>query len=128
MDEPFLSGLLRFSGRRSRASYAKVLALFVFTQVAFIYVALVKAEPWAWMLYVGVSSVVGLMHTVALAQRFRDTGLSGWNVIVLLVPVIGFFIALAMALRPGQTGANRYGPDPLHDPLLGRQSAWTVRR
>jgi uncharacterized membrane protein YhaH (DUF805 family) len=128
MDEPFLAGLLRFSGRRSRASYGKVLALFLFTQVAFIYVAAVKAEPWAWMLYVCVSSVVGLMHTVALAQRFRDTGASGWNVVVLLVPLIGFFIAMIMAFRPGQVGANRYGPDPLHDPLLGRKSAWPARK
>lgn len=128
MDEPFLAGLLRFSGRRSRASYAKVLALFLLCQVAFIYVAVTKAELWAWELYVAVSSVVGLMHTLALAQRMRDTGRSGWTVVLLLVPLVGFFVMMIFAFQRGQAGANRYGPDPLHDPLLGRQSAWPVRR
>ena len=119
MEGPVLEGLLSLSGRRSRRSYAKLLCLFLACQVAFLYAAIVKSESWAWELYLVVATLAGLLHMNALAQRLRDTGKPGVLAIILFAPVIGVVIALMLAFRPGQRGANVYGPDPLHDPLLG---------
>ena len=45
-------------------------------------------------------------------QRYHDLGRSGWNVLLLLIPVanLGFFLELL--LRPGTDGPNQYGPHP----------------
>jgi uncharacterized membrane protein YhaH (DUF805 family) len=120
MDEPALAGLLRWSGRRSRRAYAKVLVWFMACQTAFLYAAIAKGEESVWLMLAAVSSVLGVLHLNALAQRLRDTGRPGLLGLVVIVPVFGMVLAMIMAFQPGQRGPNRYGPDPLHDPLLGR--------
>jgi uncharacterized membrane protein YhaH (DUF805 family) len=52
------------------------------------------------------------------AKRWHDRGKSAWWMLVLLIPVIGWLWALVEngCLR-GNAGTNRYGPDPLQDPI-----------
>jgi len=43
-------------------------------------------------------------------RRLHDIGRSGWWLLIVLVPVIGFLVLLWWAIQPGEEGPNRYGP------------------
>jgi uncharacterized membrane protein YhaH (DUF805 family) len=43
-------------------------------------------------------------------QRLHDMGLSGWFMLLNLVPVIGTFFPFVLVLVPGNGGANKFGP------------------
>lgn len=66
------------------------------------------------------SSLVGNLVTLALflpgltvsVRRLHDTDRSGWLVLLLLVPVIGWLVLLVWAAQDGTPAHNRYGPSP----------------
>jgi uncharacterized membrane protein YhaH (DUF805 family) len=44
-------------------------------------------------------------------KRFHDRGKSGWWVLILFIPVIGFFWAIIdLGILQGDPGDNRFGP------------------
>ncbi|TVR27597.1 MAG: DUF805 domain-containing protein [Balneolaceae bacterium] len=45
-------------------------------------------------------------------RRLHDTGKSGFWLLILFVPVIGFFVLLYFFLLDSDTGSNQYGPSP----------------
>ena len=45
-------------------------------------------------------------------RRLHDIGLSGWLLLLHLVPYIGSLVLLIAAMVPGRSEANRFGPDP----------------
>jgi len=57
-----------------------------------------------------------------LALRLHDTNRSGWLSLILLVPLLGFILALIMLFIPGTPMDNDYGPQP--DNSIKRQ--WLV--
>jgi len=47
-------------------------------------------------------------------KRCHDRDQSGWWVLLLLIPVIGFIWAIInLGILEGTRGPNRFGPDPL---------------
>lgn len=48
-------------------------------------------------------------------RRIHDINLSGWFILLRLVPFIGEFILLIFALMPSSPGVNKYGPNPFGD-------------
>ncbi len=48
-------------------------------------------------------------------RRLHDRDMSGWWVLLNLIPGIGFIILLVILIAPGTDGPNRFGPDPLRD-------------
>ncbi|WP_242146949.1 DUF805 domain-containing protein [Sphingomonas sp. BAUL-RG-20F-R05-02] len=54
-----------------------------------------------------------LIPSVAvLVRRFHDQDMSGWFLLLYLVPYVGTLIVLFFLCRPGTGGANHYGADP----------------
>ena len=48
------------------------------------------------------------------AKRFHDRDKSGWWILILFIPIIGFIWYLVeLGFLPGTPGPNRFGPDPL---------------
>jgi uncharacterized membrane protein YhaH (DUF805 family) len=45
-------------------------------------------------------------------RRLHDTGRSGWWLLLLLLPVIGWIALIVFYAIDGQKGDNAYGPDP----------------
>jgi uncharacterized membrane protein YhaH (DUF805 family) len=45
-------------------------------------------------------------------RRLHDTGRSGWWVLLIFVPLIGYLILLVLMALPGDAGPNEYGPPP----------------
>lgn len=48
-------------------------------------------------------------------RRFHDRDMSGWFVLLNLVPYLGGLIVLVFMCLPGTRGPNRFGPDPKED-------------
>jgi len=54
-----------------------------------------------------------LLPTLAvMVRRFHDTGRSGAWLLLLLIPIFGWFALLAFWTADGEPGVNRFGPDP----------------
>jgi uncharacterized membrane protein YhaH (DUF805 family) len=54
-------------------------------------------------------------HLAAAVRRLHDSDMTGWFVIIYLIPYIGIFLWIFL-LRPGTRGANIYGADPRSGP------------
>ena len=93
-----------------------------------------RSEYWWWVLFnIIVSIFAGLFDTMlglgiisALAslallapnitvgvRRLHDQDKSGWWLLLLLIPFIGFIVLLIWFIQRGTDGPNRFGPDPL---------------
>jgi len=61
---------------------------------------------------ISIAFVLGILLCAVriYAQRLHDIGLSAWFSILFFIPYIGQLCFLIIALYPGQTGINRYGP------------------
>jgi uncharacterized membrane protein YhaH (DUF805 family) len=46
------------------------------------------------------------------AKRWHDLGQSGWLSLLLLIPLVNFFVWLYLVFAPGKSGSNAYGPQP----------------
>nr|WP_264185535.1 DUF805 domain-containing protein [Roseicella aerolata] len=49
------------------------------------------------------------------ARRLHDIDRSGWWLLLIFVPLVGFILLLVWFIRPGDAGPNRFGPDPRTD-------------
>ncbi len=58
-------------------------------------------------------SVAALIPSLAVwVRRLHDLGKSGWNFLLVLIPLVGFILLIGWAATDGQEGTNQYGPDP----------------
>ncbi len=123
MSKPVFEGVFRLSGRRNRKSYF----LFVLTMLA---VWSVIVAGWLWSFGWSLAAPAGGLFAVTAAamvvtawagltvgaQRCRDFGWTGWAILIVFLPYVGWIFGLALLFIPGTLGANRYGPDPLPPP------------
>ena len=59
-------------------------------------------------------SLAVLLPSLAVgARRLHDTGRSGWWLLLYLVPLIGWIVLIVFFCLRGESGMNRFGPDPL---------------
>ena len=66
------------------------------------------------------SLFIFLPSITAGIRRLHDRGMSGWWMLLMLVPVIGTIILVVLFVMRGDEGPNRFGPDPL-DPFAVRK-------
>ena len=80
-----------------------------------------KPEYWRWMLFAALSWIalllvggfVTLIPSLAVtSRRLHDIGKSGWWLLLWLIPVIGRMVLIVWAIKQGEEGPNKYGPDP----------------
>lgn len=58
-------------------------------------------------------SLLVFLPSVAVGvRRLHDLGKSGWMMLLMLLPVIGWLWLLILFVLAGQAGENAYGPDP----------------
>ncbi len=43
-------------------------------------------------------------------RRLHDVGMSGWTLLIGLIPLLGYFIVLYLDCKDSDRGANQYGP------------------
>ena len=56
---------------------------------------------------------------VAAVRRSHDIGCSGWLALICLIPFAGWYLVF----KPGNPGANKYGPPPKGDADSARRPA-----
>ena len=64
---------------------------------------------WVFILY----ALATLVPWIALnVRRLHDTGKSGGNLFINLIPLIGRIWYIVLVASNGNVGSNKYGPDP----------------
>jgi uncharacterized membrane protein YhaH (DUF805 family) len=97
-----------------------------------------RAEYWYWVLFAVIASIIlGTLDSVLFpklrweplstifgvatflpglavgVRRLHDIDRSGWWMLIVLIPLIGWIILIVWAIRQGGSGPNRFGFDPL---------------
>ncbi|MEM1266230.1 MAG: DUF805 domain-containing protein [Pseudomonadota bacterium] len=55
-----------------------------------------------------------LIPSIAVTiRRFHDIDMSGWWILILLIPLVNIIMILIWFTRRGSEGSNRFGEDPL---------------
>ena len=117
-----------FRGRARRAEY------WMFNLVLLVAMAVCQVLDW-WLFGVSLNPFtvpasgslfavqigwVGLLLTLVTlvpscavqVRRLHDTDRSGWWMLLVLLPVVGWVVLWALSALEGERHANRYGPDP----------------
>jgi uncharacterized membrane protein YhaH (DUF805 family) len=120
------SNYANFSGRASRSAYWWW-ALFNFL----VSLAAQILDTWLGFAPVGMETNYGLrtglltalvglalfLPSLAVAvRRLHDTERSGWWLLIVLIPIIGWLVLIFFFVTPGTPGPNRYGPPPSAQP------------
>ena len=103
-----------FSGRATRAEYWWIV---LFGSLLAVPATLIDLFLFGdLVLEVGVGAFTGLLTLALLlpslaliARRFHDVGLSGWLILVGLVPLLGSLFIVVISLIDSQRGSNRFG-------------------
>jgi uncharacterized membrane protein YhaH (DUF805 family) len=67
------------------------------------------------LLFGGVWLIFVLPNLAVTARRLHDIGLTGWLMLVSLVPYVGGAALIVMCVIDSQARENRWGPDPKAD-------------
>ena len=111
-----------FSGRASRSEYWwSYLGIAVISMVLLIIgivggLALGSVNEGLGALF-GLAAFAGLLALLIPSlsvnvRRLHDTGKSGWMLLILLIPCIGFILWLVWMIEDGQPHVNAYGAVP----------------
>ncbi|MCQ2202552.1 MAG: DUF805 domain-containing protein [Bacteroidales bacterium] len=114
-----------FSGRARRKEYWYFcLTLFILNMLMQVVSAISSVESSSSILVLGLSIVLLLAYmcliipNISLSiRRLHDIGKSGWYLLIGFIPLVGGIILLVWFCREGETGPNKWGPDP-KDPTL----------
>ena len=110
-----------FSGRASRSEYwwgylglavtSTVLQIFwVVGTIALLDFGQIAAVP---SLIALVAALGLIIPSIAVnVRRLHDTGKSGWMLLIILIPCIGFILWIVWMVEDGQAHDNAYGPVP----------------
>lgn len=110
-----------FSGRASRSEYwwgylalavtSTVLQIFWFVgTIALLDFGQIAALP---SLIALVAALGLIIPSIAVnVRRLHDTGKSGWMLLIILIPCIGFILWIVWMVEDGQAHDNAYGPVP----------------
>lgn len=119
-----------FSGRSRRREYW-LFALFQLIVSILIGLFLGRSDGWLYPGYAGYTTVVdwpgalvqnlfvlaNLIPNLAVSvRRLHDQDRSGWLLLLLLVPVAGWFVLFVLMCLDGTRGPNRFGRDPKDRP------------
>jgi uncharacterized membrane protein YhaH (DUF805 family) len=103
------SKYVTFSGRSSRSAYWW---WYLFTVLV---TAAAQALDLAFDSVAVLSGIAGLAlflpSLAVLVRRFHDAGHSGWWVLIMFVPIVGFVVWLIFALTPSKP-PNEWGEGP----------------
>ena len=100
-----------FSGRARRSEYwFYTLCSFLISVVLQVIDFLIGFEDG---LIVNIYSLAVFIPALAVfVRRLHDVGKSGWMILLMFLPVIGWIWLLVLLFTDGDSGRNEYGPDP----------------
>lgn len=115
-------GYRTFSGRARRKEYWGFVLFFLLTTSLVSFVAMLidaaagnldRDEPITLAILLPLVLLAMILPSIAVTvRRIHDIGLSGWFVLLGLIPTVGNLILIVFALIPSQGKANRWGEVP----------------
>jgi uncharacterized membrane protein YhaH (DUF805 family) len=104
-----------FEGRARRKEYW---TFFLINFVATILLTFVDLAIVHMRLFSAIYSIGVLVPSIAVGvRRLHDTDRTGWWMLVILIPAIGWIILFVLLAMQGTRGSNRFGPDPVEETL-----------
>jgi uncharacterized membrane protein YhaH (DUF805 family) len=77
--------------------------------VSFVFLESALGRSSTWILYPPFLWIL----TALMVKRLHDWGASAWQILWLLLPIVGpVWLIISMGFRGGTEGNNQYGPDP----------------
>ena len=105
-----------FSGRARRKEYwfFVLFSVIISVVLGFIDSAIGTAsKETGGGLLSGIYALAVLIPSIAVTvRRLHDTDRSGWWILIVLVPLIGWIVLLVFMVLDGTPGDNRFGPSP----------------
>ena len=99
-----------FSGRATRA---EIWWWILFTVLAVIVLGVVDTFTGPMGIVGDLFRLAALIPSLALgARRLHDINRTGWWLLLLFVLVVGWIVLIVWAIKRGDKGPNKYGPDP----------------
>tara|TARA_R110001592_G_scaffold2696_5_gene15383 strand:+ start:1135 stop:1497 length:363 start_codon:yes stop_codon:yes gene_type:complete len=107
-----LSQYFNFTGRARRKEFW----VFTFSNL-FMYWVLSILDHYLYTDYFTLTSYVFsafiLMPTITVVlRRLHDSGKTGWNILLILIPFIGWLWLLILLIMVGEPRLNKWGPYP----------------
>lgn len=105
-----------FSGRSRRREYWFFVLFSTLIMIALslidISMGTVSSESGSGLLSNIYALAVLLPSIAVLVRRLHDTNRSGWWILIIVIPLIGFIWLLVLTVLDSQPGDNRFGPYP----------------
>jgi uncharacterized membrane protein YhaH (DUF805 family) len=133
--ELYTPSIFSFSGRIGRLRYlAYSMGAYILMIIAMIPLvgasALMGGESamsGIGVAVIGVLSVALLVMAVMFGKRrFNDLNRSGWWLLLLIIPIVGFLLTIYMVFFPGTDGDNNFGPAQTANTLGVQILAWMM--
>ncbi|MCY4642540.1 MAG: DUF805 domain-containing protein [Gammaproteobacteria bacterium] len=108
--ETCLSKYFTFSGRARRAELWWFVVFYVaVSPIVLMFDVFANFEgPILWTIF---SFAMIAPFLAVSVRRLHDRNVSGWWMLLNLVPIVGIIPTLILFILPGTKGANRFGPD-----------------
>ncbi len=100
---------VKFDGRASRPAYWWWFLFGILVGIAANVIgAIIDTQVIAYL-----TSLALFLPGISVAiRRLHDTNRSGWWLLIILIPLIGFIVLIVFFLQDSDAGENQYGPHP----------------
>lgn len=104
-----------FSGKACRKEFWLCMLSFSLFDVA-----LHLFNHFTFQIFFGLCSFLLFIPRLAVSfRRLHDIGKSGWNLLFIFLSVIGWTVLMVFYCSKGESGTNKYGPNPLsNEPIV----------
>ncbi len=58
------------------------------------------------------SLIIALCSITVHIRRYHDIGKSGWWILIVLIPLVGWIIDIVWCVKDSDPGDNQFGPNP----------------
>lgn len=105
-----------FGGRSSRSEYWLFVLIYLI-----IYIIAMVIDVWVlgvdpssgFGILAGIVTLVHIIPSIAVGvRRLHDTDRSGWWILIVFIPLIGWIWLIVLYCIAGTPGPNRFGPQP----------------
>ncbi|MDR2366942.1 MAG: DUF805 domain-containing protein [Deltaproteobacteria bacterium] len=116
--EAFVKNCANFKGRANRREYWHFICVYfsifcILLAIASVCAHFSKINPFYFMMLPFLFALFALVPSIAVTiRRIHDFDVSGWLILLALLPVANYGILIAFGCIPGTPGPNRFGRPP----------------